>query len=516
MKLILVGVNARFSHSNPALYSMYHYCKEQLEPALFAGANIEIKEFNINQQAAEVAAKLFRLKADVYAFSVYIWNALFVDQVLERLAKLRPDALFFAGGPEVQFSAQEEYLRQPLWNYLVSGDGESELAAFLTTVAKGVSAAEYLAEAKARQTSQLPCTGKAAGRANLDRLPFFYPARQNRFKNRFIYYESSRGCPYSCTYCVSSRESLPSFRSLELVFAELDWFITNGYTLVKFLDRSFNFPSSRAQAIWGWLIERCQDLDAGAMPCFHFELEASLLDEASVALLERAPGGLFQFEIGIQSIHRETLDNVKRKPLSEQVFTYLRQLLAAGKQHIHVDLIAGLPGETAAMFAESYNFCWGLWADMLQLGHLKLLRGTAMKSDAITRAYRFNSRPPYEVLVSDAMTGEELLEADDVAEMTDHYYNTRILPALLPQLPDWLGETPYRLMARLSELYRLRRGESLRSLAKEEYYLIMADFLEQTLQGEVLAKAKALLVQDFDTVRKSGSLSWERIVQKYS
>lgn len=502
MKLVLIGVNASYSQSHPGLYSMVQYCEEQLTSALFASHELCIREFQINRPVSEVAAALYREKADVYAFSVYIWNAVYIDELLGLLHEMAPSARFMAGGPEVAYDREAEYDRQPLWDYLATGDGEETL---LTLLQQTGTPSEILAWAK---------TYPSTGTVNPDKLPFIYPKFKENFQHRIAYYESSRGCPYQCSYCVSSLEPSPVFRSLTKVYEELDWFIENGFTLVKFLDRSFNFPPERARRIWSYLIKRTEGLTASERPCFHFELEASLLDEDSVALLEEAPQGLFQFEIGLQSIHPHILRNVHRKPMTAKGLGLLKRLLLAGKQHIHLDLIAGLPGETREELRQSYEVCWDLRPDMLQLGHLKLLRGTGMREEAERRGYKSNPVPPYEVVASDAMGVEDLLEADLVADMTDRYFNQNLLPKLLPLLPEKLERRPYDLMAAIGACYEKRRGESGRYLSREEQYLVIQDFLHQELLGAALAETMALVIEDYNATRKPGSLSWEKMSQK--
>lgn len=513
MKIVLAALNARFSHSNPALHSIYYYAKEQLPPALFANLEIVIKAFNINQITEEVAAALYAEKADIYAFSVYIWNASFRDRLLPALAGRLPEALFVCGGPEVEYDYEAEYQRQPLWSYVCTGEGEAEYLRIFRSLAEGEEAGALLSRLRA---SQKRGEGLSRDASLINDIPFFYPEIIDKMAHRIIYYESSRGCPFNCSYCVSCLESAPVFRDLDKVFRELSWFIENDIRLVKFLDRSFNFPPERARKIWRFLIDACRDIPESQRPCFHFELEASLLDEASLELLKEAPKGLFQFEIGIQSIHEATLRRVRRAPMSAQDFERLRQLIAAGRQHIHVDLIAGLPGESAEEYAASYNYCWTLWADMLQAGHLKLLRGTPLKAYALAHGYQFNPYPPYEVYRSDAMSADEILEADRVSDMTDRYYNQGLLPGLLPELPKLLKLEPYALMSLLGEDFYRQRGESLRAISKNEHYVFMQRFLERTLTGAPLKKALDLLRLDYETVSKPGSLSWPKIVQKYA
>ncbi len=499
MKLVLIGVN----HSHPGLYSMVSYSKEQLTPALFASHELLIREYQINRPVQAVAADLYGLKADLYAFSVYIWNAPYIDQLLDLLHGMLPAAHFLAGGPEVSYDLEAEYQRQPLWDLLLPGDGEAALAHLLGLPG---SVDEVIALAKAAPSDFF---------VHPNDLPFIYPSYKDALQGSISYYESSRGCPYHCSYCVSSLEHSPSFRDLEKVFTELSWFIDHDYKLVKFLDRSFNFPPERARQIWTYLIRETEGVAADQRPCFHFELEASLLDEESVALLEAAPEGLFQFEIGLQSIHPHILKLVHRRAVSEEGFALLERLIRAGKQKVHLDLIAGLPGETREELALSYERCFALAPDMLQLGHLKILRGTPLVEVAQKRAFVWNPRPPYEVLVSDRMSVDDLVEADVVADMTDRYAHKPMFPALLPALPGLVGLRPYDLMAALGKVYRRWQGPSGRYLGREEQYFVMKAFLEENLVGAALASAIETLIEDYEKTRKRGSLSWEKLSQKH-
>ncbi len=491
---------------NPALYSIYYFLEENLKPERFATHEWKLLEFNINQNPIECRSILFEEDADIYAFSVYIWNLEFIDKLLDYLKKTRPNAKYIAGGPEVQYDVANEYKRQTAWDYVMQGDGELE---FLNLFNRDV---DHVLAKKGKEN--LTTVGvQAPLRLPPEFLPFYYPKIEDRLANKIVHYESSRGCPYRCSYCVSSVEGNPQFKPIEQVFRELDYFIEKEYEIVKFLDRSFNFPSSRAILIWQYLIQAAETLGIEKMPRFHFELESSLLDDESVELLTHAPKDLFQFEIGIQSIHQKTLQLVNRKPLTISQIHSIQKLLVAGKQNIHLDLIAGLPEESLKMLEESYNFLWQLKPDMLQLGHLKLLRGTPLLEDALARGYIYNPNPPYEVYQSDGMMPADFILANQVAEMTERYMDQGILKNTFRYYVEKKKLSAFRFLGALAQVYDRWRGPSLRFLGKDEQYFVFIDYIYKE-DPEMLGSIMGPFLTEFMENRKPGSLGLEKVVQK--
>lgn len=515
LKVVLVGVNSRFSHMNPALYSIYDYVDGHLAPELRKDFDIVIREFNINQDRHDVRAALLHERADLYLFSCYIWNISYIDHLLSYLGQSLPDASLIGGGPEVQHDIKEEYLRQKYWDFLMPGDGEVEVLDILNSLTGETTQADLKAfwEKLRQDKSYLDVLDLKEDRktVDMDKLPFYYPHYRDKLSHKIVTYESSRACPFRCSYCVSSLEGRPRFKSLDRVYKELDYFFEEAIPLVKFLDRSSNFPADRSFKIFSYLIDKAKTRQT--YPCFHFELEASLLDEATVELLEKAPQDLFQFEIGVQSIHEETLKRVNRHPMREQDYVYLDRLIKAKRQHIHLDLIAGLPGETLDQLESSFNKLWQLQPDMLQLGHLKLLRGTGVREDAIRLGYGFNLQPPYEVYRSDAMCAEEIILTEQVAHMTDAYPNKGLLVDSMDFLLKHTDLSPFRMLAELFTYYRAWQGEAFRSLSLDETLFVYLDYLFSEWP-ELFEEGLEIFKKDFENDRKSGSLAWSKVVQK--
>lgn len=512
MKLLLIAINAKYQHSNPAVYSIYHYLKQEDRSENIHEWDIEILESNINQSLQEIQAILLRKNADVYAFSVYIWNREYAEQLAKFLLQTRPESARIAGGPELAFSYREEYDQQEIWNYIMPGDGEIELENILHHSTDISSLFETLERKKQISLTKKNC--QLERRLNPENIAFYFPKEEKRFSNRIVYYESSRGCPYLCSYCISSLEGNPIFKPMHQVKRELDYFINQRIPLVKFLDRSFNFPSSRAIEIWQHILSRYLENPEEYQTCFHFELEASLLDEASVNILKEAPAGIFQFEIGIQSIHPDILKNVRRHPLSKEAFQNIQKLIDAKKQHIHLDLIAGLPGQNLEHLKASYEYLWHMQPDMIQLGILKLLKGTEVRAEALHRNFSFNQRPPYDVYATDTLSAIEMVRIHEVAEVTDQYYNLQYFMDTLHVLVATSGLDPFSLMEKIAKYYFKARGESLRYLSKEERDFILLEYAIHEITLENLAIIWESFSNDFFNSQKKGSLRMEQIVQK--
>lgn len=512
MKICLISVNSRYSHMNPALYSIYHFLEKNLKKSIFDAWEFKILEFNLNQNISEVKHILFEEAADIYAFSVYIWNVRYIHSILEYLHKTRAKSIFLAGGPEIQYDYQEEYQSQNAWDYIFPGDGELEFLSLLSLSEKK-DIRDILEEKKQEDLKYEANAHPKRMRLPAEFLSFYFPHLGTSFENKLVHYESSRGCPFRCSYCVSSLEGKPDLKPLEQVYEELDYFINNDFKIIKFLDRSFNFPSERAEAIWQYLIKQSEMIGLDKMPRFHFELEASLLTKESVNILVNAPKDLFQFEVGIQSIHEKTLRLVDRHPLKEEHFGFIKDIMDADKQHMHLDLIAGLPEETLEMLEESYNFLWSIKPQMLQLGHLKLLRGTPLKEEAIRRGYQFNEHAPYEVYASDAMRPEDFIIVNQVAEMTSKYLDEGLLRETLSRFQDHVQRSAFRIMFEISEVYNAWRGSALRFLAKDEQYFVFLEYLYS--QGDAIFEAIVpIFFDEYYTFKKAGSLAFDKVSQK--
>lgn len=431
MKILLAAVNAKFSHTNLAVRDLQNVLAA-------AGLEAEIAEYTINQPAWEILADLARRGADAYCFSCYIWNIDMVRRVGADLRLLAPGTSILLGGPEVSFGAEEQLAAMPWADAVLCGEGEPLIAGVLR-------------EKRPRGVY------RAEGYADLDALPFPY-RDLGALQNRVLYYESSRGCPFGCSYCLSSADRTVRYRSLPRVFDDLRRFLDAGVMQVKFVDRTFNLDEGRALSIWKFLAEN----DNGTT-CFQMELGGDLLTKEQIVFLSSVRPGLFQFEIGVQSTCEETLAEICRKTEIGRLTENVRALSAAGNLHLHLDLIAGLPREDFTRFAQSYDEVFALRPEQLQLGFLKLLRGSSLYARREQYGLVYSETPPYEILCTPELSFQELVELKMVEEMTETYYNSGRFSHTLEYLLEFIP-SPFAAMRAL--------GERMpgRAVGKYEYY----------------------------------------------
>lgn len=455
VKALLVGINAKFVQTNLAIRLIKGWAEARSRAVRDGRAGVEIGEWNINQSPSSIVRGIVEREPDVVLFSVYIWNRETVFRVADDLRLLLPDALIVMGGPEVSWTAADILAGVPAVDAIAAGEGEATVAELIDRVADlcgvnlagagGENAAAGNAVADRRKNiSDIPGLfardgdgGIRFGGArplieNLDEIPFPYSAGKLDFdpENRIVYYESSRGCPYSCAYCLSANDSRVRYRSLERVLADIDFFLQEGFPLVKFVDRTFNLDPARYLAIWRHIAERFN-----GKTTFHFEIAGEGLSDEAFAVLEGMPRGAVQFEIGIQSTNPETLRAVHRAGDTRALFEKIRRIPRT--IHVHVDLIAGLPGEGFARFGRSFDDVWSLGADMLQLGFLKILPGAPMEGIAKgLEGYLWSAHPPYEVLETPDLSWRELLRLKDVEHLADGWFNSGLARHALTRLAE--------------------------------------------------------------------------------
>jgi len=491
MKILLIAINAKYIHSNLAVYSL----------KASAGVwkdEVEIAEYTINHQRADILADIYRRKPDVAAFSCYIWNMEYVRALTEDLSKVLPETDIWLGGPEVSYDS-EGILRELLnVRGLMLGEGEStfrELAAWYQE--RGESDCELNAEpARAealRQIRGLAFLDKGTifytpvrEYEDLDALPFVYEDLA-QFKNRIIYYESSRGCPFSCSYCLSSIDKRVRFRGLEKVKKELMFFLEKQVPQVKFVDRTFNVNHQRTMEILQFIREH----DNG-ITNFHFEVSADILKEEEIALLSTLRPGLVQLEIGVQSTDEAVLGAIHRSAPFAEIAKKVRKIKEGRNVHQHLDLIAGLPYGTLAEFRSSFNDVYSLRPEQFQLGFLKVLKGSEMGRRAEEFQIRYQKRPPYEVLSTKWISYEELLKIKGIEEMVEVYYNSaqfaRTIEALVPEFTDAFG-----LYEALADFYE-KNGYNGRSHSRMERLLILREFAMQINPGRQKELESCLLL----------------------
>ncbi len=479
MKLLLVAINAKYIHSNPAIYSLRGYAGVE------AARHIELAEYTINQQLQDILEDIYRRKPDVIGFSCYIWNWTFVRQLLAELPKLLPGTALWLGGPEVTYDADRLLAQYPKLTGIMVGEGEAtfrELAAWYLDSRHGT--AEAAAEGSAAEGGRKPAEGDKDGaekgsgvrKKRLEDIPGLYlhtgptPARQlldmssvpflygdlAPFENRIIYYESSRGCPYSCSYCLSSIEKSVRIRDIGAVKKELQFFLDSRVKQVKFVDRTFNCNHAHAMAVWKYL----RDNDNGVTN-FHFEISADILNEQELELLHTMRPGLVQLEIGVQSTNPDTLRAVRRVSDMERLERIVAEIGKGGNIHRHLDLIAGLPFEDMECFRNSFDRVYGMRPEQLQLGFLKVLKGSEMWERAEEFGIRCLDSPPYEVLCTRWLDYEDILRLKGVEEMVELYYNSGQFTRTLPVLESAF-DSPFAMYDKLAAFY-LQEGCGVKS-----------------------------------------------------
>ena len=473
MKFLLTAINAKYIHSNLAVYS--------LRAAAFAAApasdkhepfSVELAEFTINHRTEEILRDIFLRKPDVLLFSCYIWNIVYVRELAENCKKIMPEVPVWLGGPEVSYDAEKFLRENPAADGILCGEGEETFRLLAECYAAGQADTEHLAEIPGlvfrepvESAARLIRVNTPAPLPDLSALPFPY-GELAEFENRIIYYESSRGCPFSCSYCLSSIEKSVRFRDIEKVCRELQFFLDRRVPQVKFVDRTFNCRKSHAMAVWSYILEH----DNG-ITNFHFEIEAELLDEEELALLERMRPGLVQLEIGVQSANRETLKAVRRSTDLERLRRVVERIRDGKNIHQHLDLIAGLPFEDYESFGHSFDQVFALKPEQLQLGFLKVLKGAPMYEDARKYGIAYRSQPPYEVLFTPWLPFSDILRLKMIEEMVEIYYNSHQFGMTLGQLIPRFSSA-FAFFEQLA-LYYERNQEGQKSSRVRKYELLL-------------------------------------------
>lgn len=408
MKALLCGINAKYIHTNLAIRQIKGYVEENSD------YSVGIIEFTINNYIGEMLKGFYEEKPDVLGFSCYLWNIEIVEKLTFLLKKLLPDLIIILGGPEVTYNPSEVLSRCPC-DFVISGEGEETFCELLSCIENG--GAENVAGISFRENGEVITNSKCSA-LDMARLPFPYD-NFSEIENKICYYEASRGCPFSCKYCLSSIEKGVRFAPLEKVFSELKIFLDNKVSQVKFVDRTFNCRKDYAMAIIDFLIKN----DNG-ITNFHFEVAAELLDDEIITLLSTARKGLFQLEIGVQSTNSDTLDAIARKSSFEWLSSCVKKLKQADNIHLHLDLITGLPLEDLNSFKKSFDDVYGLLPHQLQLGFLKILKGSGMEKMCAEYGVEYSPFPPYEVLKTHCLSYDDVLTLKDVEEAVEIFYNT--------------------------------------------------------------------------------------------
>ena len=514
MKFLLAAINAKYIHSNPGVYSLRAFAQTKIP-----GADIEIGEYTINHQMDLILQDIYRRKPDFIGFSCYIWNISYIMEIVRDVKKVLPEAEIWLGGPEVSYDAKKVLTREPDVSGIMRGEGEltfTELVrAYLqrekTSVPDGYTGESFRGQAKEETSgcaentrmpenaegenahsdrldlSQIPgITYRAANGEieehgpqrllSLDEIPFYYDDMAG-FENRIVYYESSRGCPFSCSYCLSSIDKTVRFRSLDLVLPELQFFLDHKVPQVKFVDRTFNCKREHTLGIWRYLVEH----DNG-ITNFHFEVSADIFDEEELELIGKMRPGLIQLEIGVQSTNPDTIreihrhmDLVKLKGAVDRVYDYRNT-------HQHLDLIAGLPYENYESFMRSFDDVYRMRPDQLQMGFLKVLKGSYIEEQVAAYDLKYRGIPPYEVLSTKWLPYSDVIRLKGVEDMVEVYYNSGQFPATM-KLLEKRFQRPSEIFVNLAEYYE-KNGLTGISHSRLARYEILYRFLEEDMREE--------------------------------
>ena len=464
MKILLAACNAKYIHSNLAVYNLKSCSGEY-------SSRVVVKEYTINQIRDDILKDIYLEQPDVICFSCYIWNISFVRELVPDLKKILPQVEFWAGGPEVSYDAVEFLKKNPAFFGVMVGEGEEtfhELAGYYIErkpeTLSGIRGVAFRDENKGRDIVH---TGWRE-LMDLSKVPFAY-SNLTEFKNRIIYYESSRGCPFSCSYCLSSIDKKLRFRDIELVKKELQFFIDNKVPQVKFVDRTFNCKHDHAMEIWRYITEN----DNG-ITNFHFEISADLLRAEELALMKTMRPGLIQLEIGVQSTNPQTIKAIRRTMDFEKLKGIVEQIHSFGNIHQHLDLIAGLPYEGYDSFHKSFCDVYALRPEQFQLGFLKVLKGSHMMEMTGEYQILYKDREPYEVLSTAWLTYGEILRLKMVESMVEVYYNSGQFKNTLVFLEKYFDD-PFRMYEALGRFYE-KKGYSEISHSRMRRYEILMEF----------------------------------------
>lgn len=462
MKILLTAVNAKYIHSNPAVYSLRACAGGDLLPFL------EIAEYTINNRKEEILADLYRRKPDVVAFSCYIWNWSIIGSLLTELPKILPGVSVWLGGPEVSYNPEEVLACYPTVTGIMTGEGEEtfrELAEYYCGGIGGLSAIRGIVY---RTRNGEVCRTSARELTDMSALPFLYDDL-GKFENRILYYESSRGCPYRCSYCLSSIDKRVRLRDINIVKKELQFFLDHKVKQVKFVDRTFNCDHEHAKEIWQYLAEH----DNGVTN-FHFEIAADIITEEELSILAKMRPGLAQLEIGVQTVNPETLREIRRSADLNKICRVVERIEEGHNIHVHLDLIAGLPYEDYESFVHSFNCVHDMGPQQLQLGFLKVLKGSYMYEKAADYEIQYMDAPPYEVLSTKWLSYGEILRLKQVEEMVELYYNSCQFLYTLPVVQMAFSDA-YKMYLCLSDFYR-EKGYLLSSPSRSSRYQVLFDF----------------------------------------
>lgn len=485
MQFLLAAINAKYIHTNPALYSLRAYAGEELRPF------ITLAEYTINNRMEEILGDLYKRHPDALGLSCYIWNFDLIRELLMELPKVLPDTDIWLGGPEVSFEAESLMKQFPKVKGIMIGEGEETFKDILTFYAAKENPDIICKYHSLREIPGLVLQDGVTperGLTDFAGLPFIYE-NLGELENKIIYYETSRGCPFRCSYCLSSIDKQVRLRDMDKVKRELQFFLNHKVPQVKLIDRTFNCNRNHAMEIWEYIREN----DNGVTN-FHFEIAADIMREDELALLKSLRPGLAQLEIGVQTTNRDTLKEINRPTHISRIARVVKEILKGRNIHVHLDLIAGLPLENYESFQKSFNEVYMMRPHQLQLGFLKVLKGTVIWERADLYGIVYGDKPPYEVLYTKWISYDEILRLKRIEEMVELYYNSGQFENTLLFLEKEF-DTPFAMYEELADFYE-QKGYFINSPARSHRYHVLLEFAESKLP-EKKELFKELLTLDF-------------------
>lgn len=543
MKTLLVALNSKYIHSSLAVWYLKAYCSNGDRQV---SNQMEVAEYTINDNIESILGSIYLKKPDILCFSCYIWNIEYILKLTRNIKKLMPECIIILGGPEVSFDAEKIMEEEPSVDFIISGEGEISLGSLLhllheerkhekmqetqqgqemqrgqisqITQAGDIrikdqihtayniysTSFEQIRGLTYREKGEIKSTEPCVLIENLDEIPSPYTNEYfASLRSRIVYYESSRGCPFNCSYCLSSIYTGVRFFSMDRVKKDISKLISMNVRQVKFVDRTFNASKKRAKEIFRFIIEESANSKTNIN--FHFEMGGDLFDEEMLDILSTAPSGLIQFEIGVQSTNQDTLKEIDRITDYEILKTNINKLKSIGNIHIHLDLIAGLPYEDYDSFIKSFNDVYSLNPHQLQLGFLKLLKGSKIRRQSEPHNYKFREYPPYEVLCSKYISYNDILTLKAVEELVERYYNSGRFAISLRYITRKIFQTPFDFFYSFSKYFNAC-GYYERPIGSKELYGALYEFIETITDQNRLNLIKDLLRLDFLKCDSSGSL----------
>ena len=465
MKVLLTAINSKYIHSNLAVRYLRSFAKD-LD---YEG---EIKEFTINDREERILEEIIREKPDVVAFSTYIWNVEMVSRISNLIKRVDSNIEILYGGPEVSFDSRT-FLKENVGEYVIEGEGEKTYRDFILYKLGKME----LQEVRGLHYKNNETVYSNEKRPLMDMGEIIFPYETDEdLSNKIVYYEASRGCPFNCKYCLSSTSHGVRFLNIDRVRKELKYFIDKRVRLVKFVDRTFNCNHKFAMAIWEFLINSDTETQ------FHFEISADILKDEEIEILSKAPEGRFQFEVGVQTTNDEVLRNINRFVNFSHIKEKVEELMAIKNIKQHLDLIAGLPGEDYISFKKSFNDVYSIRPEEIQLGFLKLLKGSSMREEANRYGMEYSPYPPYEILKTDMVSYEEMLKLKKVEEMVDKYYNSGKFNYIIKYFENKF-HSPFEFYYKLGVFFE-NKGYFNKNIGNIEYYKVFLDFNMEILKED--------------------------------